>query len=192
MGAATMFATWTAAPLEMLLVVTMAVRMPMAVGGVLKVTVNSVVVAAVTLPIAPLFKVTVLLDAEVENPVPLIVNVVALMARLGGLFEFTVGATGTPTIVATWTGVPVGVPLLPPKEFTTAVRLLRNGCVANVRVKEVAVAEVTRPVPLLKVTVLLSGVFALNPVPVMVSVVALVVKIAELGVMVGAPTMVAT
>ena len=101
MGAATMFATWTAAPLEMLLVVTMAVRMPMAVGGVLKVTVNSVVVAAVTLPIAPLLKMTVLLDAEGEKPAPLIVNVVALIARLVGLFEFTVGATGTPTIVAT-------------------------------------------------------------------------------------------
>jgi len=92
MGAATMFATWTAAPLEMLLVVTTPVRMPVVVGGVLKVTVNWVVVAAVTVPIAPLFKATVLLDAEGEKPVPLIVNVVALMARLGGLFEFTVGA----------------------------------------------------------------------------------------------------
>ena len=187
-----MFATWTAAPLEMLLVVTTPVRMPVVVGAVLKVTVNLVVVAAVTLPIAPLFKVTVLLDAEVENPVPLIVNVVALMARLGGLFEFTVGATGTPTIVATWTGVPVGVPLLPPKEFTTAVRLLRNGCVANVRVKEVAVAEVTRPVPLLKVTVLLSGVFALNPVPVMVRVVAFIPRLVVALVTVGAATILAT
>ena len=87
-----MFATWTAAPLEMLLVVTTAVRIPVVVGGVLKVTVNWVVVAAETVPIAPLLKVTVLLAAEGEKPVPLIVNVVALMARLGGLFEFTVGA----------------------------------------------------------------------------------------------------
>ena len=93
MGAATMFATWTAAPLEMLLVVTTAVRIPVVVGAVLKVTVNWVVVAEETLPIAPLLKVMILLDAEGEKPVPLIVNVVALLARLGGLFEFTVGAT---------------------------------------------------------------------------------------------------
>ena len=101
MGAATMFATWTAAPLEMLLVVTTAVRMPAVVGAVLKVTVNWVVVAEETLPIAPLLKVTELFAAVGEKPVPLIDNEVALIARLGGLFEFTVGATGTPIIVAT-------------------------------------------------------------------------------------------
>ena len=83
-----MFATWTAAPLEMLLVVTTAVRIPVVVGAVLKVTVNWVVVAEETLPIAPLLKVMILLDAEGEKPVPLIVNVVALLARLGGLFEY--------------------------------------------------------------------------------------------------------
>jgi hypothetical protein len=176
----------------MLLVVTTAVRIPVVVGAMLKVTVSWVVVAAETVPIAPLLKVTVLLAGEGENPVPLIVNVVALIARLGGLFEFTVGGTGTPIMVATWTGVPLGVPVLPPKEFTTAVRLLRDGCEENVRVKEVAVAEVTRPVPLLKVTVLLRGVFALNPVPVMVRVVALIARLVVVLVTVGAATILAT
>ena len=61
MGAATMFATWIAAPLEMLLVVTTAVRIPAVVGAVLKVTVNWVVVAEETLPIAPLLKVMILM-----------------------------------------------------------------------------------------------------------------------------------
>ena len=88
--------------------------------------------------------------------------------------------------------MPLGVPLLPPNEFTTAVRLLRDGCEENVRVKEVAVAEVTRPVPLLKVTVLLSGVFALNPVPVMVRVVAFIPRLVVVLVTVGAATILAT
>jgi hypothetical protein len=45
---------------------------------------------------------TVLLAGVVENPVPVIVKVVALIALLGGLTVSTVGAT---TTVATWTGV---------------------------------------------------------------------------------------
>ena len=66
-------------------------------GGVVKVTVNEVVVALATVPTAPLLKVTVLLDAVVSNPVPAMVIVVALLARLFVL-EVTVGAA---MIVAT-------------------------------------------------------------------------------------------
>ena len=167
---------------------TLALSVPSAKGKMLKVTVNAVEVAVVTVPTAPLLNVTTLLAAVLENPVPFITMVGALIAKLAVLVVIVGGATR----VATWTGVPVGVPLLPPKEFTTAVRWLRNGCVANVRVKEVAVAEVTRPVPLLKVTVLLSGVFALNPVPVMVRVVAFIPRLVVVLVTVGAATILAT
>jgi len=72
-------------------VVTIAVRLPVVLGGVVKLTVNNVVVAEVTLPKAPLLKVTVLLPAVVSKPVPAMVNVVALIARLF-VFEVTVGA----------------------------------------------------------------------------------------------------
>ena len=84
------------------------------------------------------------------------------------------------------------MPLAPPKEVTVAVRLPRDGAVAKVTVNWVAVALVTVPVPLLKVTRLLPAVVS-NPVPAMVSVVALfdwllvVLKVA-----VGDATMVAT
>ena len=51
--------------------VTTAVRLPMAVGGVVKVTVNCVEVAAVTVPLAPkVLNVTVLWLNVVEKPVP--------------------------------------------------------------------------------------------------------------------------
>ena len=79
-------------PLLIAFVVTIAVRLPVVVGGVVKLTVNEVVVAEVTLPTAPLLKVTVLLAAMVSNPVPAMVRVVALIARLF-VFEVTVGAT---------------------------------------------------------------------------------------------------
>ncbi len=77
--------------------VTTAVRLPVELGCVLKVMVNWVAVALVTVPAAPLSKVTVLLPAVVSNPVPAIVSVVALIARLPVL-EVTVGAA---TMVAT-------------------------------------------------------------------------------------------
>jgi hypothetical protein len=111
-----------------------------------------------------------------------------LIAKLAVLVVIVGGAI----IVATWTGVPLGVPLLPPKEFTTAVRLLRKGCEEKVRVKEVAVAEVTKPAPLLKVTILSSGVLASNPVPVMVRVVAFIPRLVVVLVTVGAATIFAT
>ena len=66
------------------------------------------------------------------------------------------------------------------------------GWVVKVTVNWVEVAEVTRPVPLLKVTVLFTGVITLNPVPWMVSVVALLAILLLLKATVGAPTMVAT
>ena len=53
-------ATWTAVPLPTPSVLTTAVRLP-AVGAVENVTVSEVVVAAVTVPTAPLLKTTVLL-----------------------------------------------------------------------------------------------------------------------------------
>ena len=84
--------------------VTTAVRNPSAVGCVVKATVNWVEVEAVTTPNAPLLNATVLLAGVVENPVPVIVKVVALIALLGGLTVFTVGAT---TTVATWIAEPL-------------------------------------------------------------------------------------
>ena len=84
-------ATWTALPLVPPKEVTTAVRLPVALGCVLKVMVNWVAVALETVPTAPLLKVTVLLAAVVSNPVPAMVRVVALMARLL-VFKVTVGA----------------------------------------------------------------------------------------------------
>jgi len=80
---------------------------------------------------------------------------------------------------------------VPPKEVTTAVRLPRDGAVAKVTVNWVAVALVTVPVPVLRTTVLLAAVVS-NPVPAMVSVVALIARLSVLKVTVGAATMVAT
>ena len=78
-------ATCTAEPLLTPLVVTTAVRLPTAAGIVESVTVSDVAVAAVTVPTAPSLKATVLLAAVVLKPVPLIVSVVALAARLAVL-----------------------------------------------------------------------------------------------------------
>ena len=58
----------------------------------MKVIVNVVAVAAVTVPIAPLLKTTLLLAATVEKPKPVIVIVVAVMARLAVL-TVTTGMT---------------------------------------------------------------------------------------------------
>src|SRR6185312_16346065 len=139
-------ATWTAAPLLTLLVVTTAVKLPTAVGFVENVTVSEVALAAVTVPTAPSFKTTVLWAAVGSNPKPLKVNVAALAARL------TVLVVRTGMIVATWTAAP----LLCASVVTTAVRLPAVfGFIENVTVSEVAVAPVTAPTaPLLKTTVL--------------------------------------
>jgi hypothetical protein len=85
-----MLATCTGLPLLIAFVVTTAVRLPR-VGVVLKVTVNWVAVALVTVPV-PLLKVTVLLAAMVSNPVPSMVRVVAVTSR-SLVFKVTEGAT---------------------------------------------------------------------------------------------------
>ena len=121
-------------------------------------------------------KVTVLLPT-VSNPVPAMVRVVALMARLF-VFKVTVGAA---TMLATCTALP----LVPPKDVTTAVRLPSDGAVLKVTINWVAVALVTVPVPLLKVTVLLAAVVS-NPVPAMVRVVAVAARLLVFEVTVGA------
>ena len=82
-------------PLLIAFVVTTAVRLP-SDGWVLKVTINWVAVALVTVPV-PLLKVTRLLPAMVSNPVPAMVRVMALIARLL-VFEVTVGATDATTV----------------------------------------------------------------------------------------------
>ncbi len=157
-------ATFTAAPLLMLLVVTIAVRLP-ADGRVENVTVSEVAVAAVTVPTAPLLKTTVLLAAVVLKPVPVIVTVLELDARLV-LTWVTVGL-----IVDTCTAEPLLTELV----VTTAVKLpSAAGLFANVTVNDVVVAEVTVPVaPLLKVTELLPAV-ALKPKPAMTTVLAVI------------------
>lgn len=67
-------------------------RLPATVGLVLKVTVKLVVVAAVTVPTAPLLKVTVLLPATALNPTPVMTTVFAVIAW--AVVElFTVGTT---------------------------------------------------------------------------------------------------
>lgn len=67
-------------------------RLPATVGLVLKVTVKLVVVAAVTVPTAPLLKVTVLFPATGLNPTPVMTTVLAVIAW--AVVElFTVGTT---------------------------------------------------------------------------------------------------
>lgn len=141
---------------------------------------------AVTTPMALRLNATELLAGVVENPVPAIIKVVALIALLGGLTVFTVGAI---TTVATWTGLLLSPPLV----VTTAVRVpLLLGGVIKETINWVEVAAVTIPTaPRLKITVFLAAI-GIKLVPLMVNVVAVVVKFAELGVTVGSATMVAT
>lgn len=154
-------ATCTAEPLITPPEVTMAVKLPADIGLVLKVTVSEVVVAAVTVPTAPLLNETVLLAAVALKPVPLIVIVAAFAAK-SAVELVTVGAS-----VATWTGVPLLIPFVE----TTAVNRPADGTVENEMDNEVDVEAVTVPTaPLLKTTVLSPGV-VLKPVPVMVMVV---------------------
>ena len=82
-------ATWTAAPLLGLLVVTEALRSPAVVGFVENVTVSEVAVAEMTSPIAPSSRVTVLLPGVMSNPKPLMVSVAALAARSAVLLVTT-------------------------------------------------------------------------------------------------------
>ena len=88
-GSGVTVAVCNAVPLDWLLVVTTAVKLPAEVGLVPKVTVSSVAVAVVTVPTAPLLKTTVLFAAVVLNPKPLIVSVDALADRLDVLLVTT-------------------------------------------------------------------------------------------------------
>ena len=87
---ATTLTTCTGLPLLIVFVVTTAVRLPRD-GVLLKVTINWVAVALVTVPV-PLLKATVLLAAMVSNPVPSMVKVVAVTSR-SLVFTVTEGAT---------------------------------------------------------------------------------------------------
>ncbi len=130
-------------------------------------TVKLVALAVVTTPTAPLLSVTRFSAAVVENPKPLIVTVVALAA------ESVVALVTTGVTVAT----PMAAPLLTEFVVTTAVSSPADvGLVENVTVSEVAVAAVTVPAaPLLNTTLLLAAV-ALNPNPLMVTVLALAAR----------------
>lgn len=160
-------ATWIAEPLLTLLLVMIAVSEPVLTGLVEKVTTRLVAVADVTVPTAPLLKTTVLFAAVVLKPNPLIVIVLAVRARL------LVLAVTTGRMLATCTAEPLDRPLV----VTMAVNEPAEvGLVENVTTRLVAEAVVTVPTaPLLKTTVLLPAV-VLNPVPVIVTVLALALK----------------
>jgi hypothetical protein len=88
----------------------------------------------------------------------LIVIVAALAAKFAVLLVTLISTA------ATWTGVPLEVPLV----VTTAVRFPAAGLTANATVREVVVAAVTTPAaPLLKATLLFEAV-ASNPIPLIV------------------------
>jgi hypothetical protein len=82
---------------------------------------------------------------------------------------------GALTMLATSTPLTLPIPFV----VTTATSSPRPGSVLKVTVSWVAVALVTVPVPLLKVTVLLAAV-VLKPVPAMVSVVAFFARLLRL------------
>ncbi len=87
-----MFATCTAVPLLVPLVVITAVKLPVFTGLVEKVTTRAVAVAEVTVPTAPLLNTTVLLPATGLKPKPFIRTVEAVRARLDVL-DVTSGLT---------------------------------------------------------------------------------------------------
>src|SRR5262249_35123794 len=111
-----------------------------------------------------------------SKPKPLMTICVALTARLAVL-DVTTGVT-----VATWTADGLLVPLTD----TVAVSAPDTRPVKLVTVSCVYVAAVTVPVaPVLKVTTLLPAVLSSNPLPVMMSCVALAARVAVLEVIVG-------
>src|SRR5207253_2543161 len=155
-------------------IVITAVRLPSTVGLVENVTVREVGVAAVTVPTAPLLKVTVLFPGVGSKPKPVIVTVLAVWERLA-MFAVTKGV-----VVATWRAAP----LLRLLVVTTAVRLPAVvGRVVNATVSDVAVAAVTTPTaPSLSTTVLWLATGS-KPKPVIVMEVALAAWFAEAAVM---------
>lgn len=152
-----------------------AVRLPVMVVLVENVTVNLVLVAAVTVPIAPLLNTTVLLEADELKPKPLMMIEFAVRARLVVL-AVTRGLTA-----ATW----IAVGLLAPLVVTIAVKFPEVGSVEKVTVKAVDVALVTVPTaPLLKTTRLFNAVVS-KPVPAMTTVLESAARLLVLAVTVG-------
>lgn len=145
----------------------MAVRLPAAAGLVVNVTVRDVAVAAVTVPTAPLLNTTVFCDAVVLNASPVMVTVLAFAAR-PDVLAVTDGITD-----ATTTDAPLDTPFV----TTIADRFPTfAGRAVSDTVRVVAVAAETVPAaPLLNVTVLLARVVS-NPLPIIVSVVALALR----------------
>ena len=120
------------------------------------VTVSEVAVAAVTVPVAPLLKATVLLPAVVLKPKPLIVICVALGDSTAVLLVTTGATVATCTAPLLWLSV-VTVAVIAPAAV---------GLVPSVTVSEVPVAAVTVPTaPSLKTTVLLANAGS-NPIAV--------------------------
>lgn len=143
-----------------------------ALGAVEKVTVSDVEVAEVTVPTAPLLKVTTFSAAVVLKFVPAIVIVAALAAKLA-LLEVTVGAVPFETTLATLTAVPLERELVVTDALRTPTAV---GFVVIVIVSSVAVAAATVPTgPPAKVTVLLVRTGS-NPKPLMTKVVPLRAK----------------
>jgi hypothetical protein len=154
-------ATCTAVPLLRALEVTLAVILPTVSGWDENVTVSAVFEALVTVPTAPLLKVTRFSSTTELKPKPLITTVEVFAAKSAVLLV-TTGFT-----VATFTGAP----LLALLEVTTTVRSpAASGFVENVTVSDVAVAAVTFPTaPLLKTTLVFAALVS-NPKPSMVMV----------------------
>ena len=127
-------------------VLTIAVRMPVDVGGVVIDTARdwkllASVVTPVTVPTAPRLNVTVLyirvlVLAVVIKPDPVMLMVLAFIARLGGVVELMAGAV---VMLATCTALPLLLPFV----VTTAERIPATvGAVVKVTVNWVDVAEV--------------------------------------------------
>ena len=113
----------------------MAVRLPAARGAVSIETVRDVAEAAVTVPVTPLLKTTVLFAAVESKPRPSIVNAAALAAISLAALAVTTGEKE-----ATWTAEPLTCPF----EVTIAVTLpVVWGSLLNVTVSAVAEALVT-------------------------------------------------
>ena len=156
--------TWTAEPLLIPLVVTIARRLP-AAGAFPKFTANNVEVADTTVPVAPESNTTTLLLGVVSKPAPTIRICEALALSMEPIFAVTTGETP-----ATCTAVPLLMVLVLTEAFSGPASA---GLLTKVTVSDVAEAAVTFPVaPLSNVTVLLPGVGS-NPKPLMVIVVAL-------------------
>ena len=145
------------------------VLLPRVVAPLLTVIVTKAVLLVTVLPKASLMVIT----GWVVNAEPL-----ALPAAEG----VSVALVAVPKTVATWAAL-----LIIPKDVIVAVRLPGDGAELKVIVNRVEVAEVTMPVPLLKITILLPGV-ALKPEPAMVKVVAVIERPLALKVMVGGAT----